>query len=74
MTDPDDLLKDILSDEQFDLLGKNSEENTIGCLDTNLSDWKPVTNDEYGIKEVVVGSSSSAYSDSGLSSDQVSLG
>lgn len=56
------------------MLDRSDEESHLGCFDTGLSDWKPVTNDEYGIKEVVVGSSSSAYSDSGLSSDQVSPG
>ncbi|KAK6631434.1 hypothetical protein RUM44_005961 [Polyplax serrata] len=74
VTDADDLLKDILNDEHFNLLGRGDGEPPIGCFDTGISDWKPVTNDGYGIKEVVVGSSSSAYSDSGLSSDQVSPG
>ena len=74
MSDADELLKDILNDEHFNLLDRDPEDGELNCFDTTLSDWKPITNDEYGIKEVVVGSSSSAYSDSGLSSDQVSPG
>lgn len=72
--DPEDLLNDILSDEQFSLLGRNMAEEQTTHLDVSISDWKPVTNDGSGIKEVVVGSASSTYSDSGLSSDHVSPG
>lgn len=72
--DTDDFFKDILNGEQFNLLDKNGEDIHSDNLNLSLCDWKPVTDDGSGVKEVIVGSASSTYSDSGLSCDQVSPG
>lgn len=72
--DADDFFKDILNDDQLDLLDKNPEDRNEEHLNIGICDWKPVTDDGSGVKEIVVGSASSTYSDSGLSSDHVSPG
>ncbi|KAL0271832.1 UNVERIFIED_CONTAM: hypothetical protein PYX00_008802 [Menopon gallinae] len=66
-TDPDDLLQNYLNDEQFNFFEKNIDDYQQSYFDETLSD---LNNDASGIKDVDF--SSSTFSDSGMSTDQVS--